>query len=140
MKKSTQEMTGRERVMAALHGKECDRLAWSPLIDDYFTASLASQGYQRTDWLNTYRLIGADVIDRHTPTIKAFADDKIFRKITVEDKREVELIETPVGSLIIERNINPWEASQHVTRFPIKNLDDIQTLEYIVEHTHYRED
>lgn len=64
-----QPMTGRERVMASLHGQECDRLCWSPLIDNYFTSSLPAQGFQRTDWQDAYRLVGADIIERHTPTI-----------------------------------------------------------------------
>jgi uroporphyrinogen-III decarboxylase len=134
-----EEMTGRERVMAALNGKECDRLCWSPLIDNYFTSSMVSQGFQRTDWADAYRLIGADIIDRHTPTIHYFEDDKIVRTITSDGSREVELIETPVGNLTIERSTNPWEASEHVTRFPIHTVADIHILEYMVEHTHHRE-
>jgi len=134
-----QPMTGRERVMASLHGQECDRLCWSPLIDNYFTSSLASQGFQRTDWRDAYRLVVADIIERHTPTIQSFEDDTITRKIISHGSQEVELIETPLGSLTIERGTNAWEA-EHVTRFPLRTVADIHTWEYMVEHTRHRED
>jgi uroporphyrinogen-III decarboxylase len=134
-----QTMTGRERVMASLHGQECDRLCWSPLLDNYFTSSLPAQGYQRTSWQDAYRLLGADIIERHTPTILAYEDDSVSRKITTDGYQEVELIETPAGSLTIERGTNAWEA-EHVTRFPIRSLADIRTWEYVVEHTHQGED
>ncbi len=133
-----QKMTGRERVMASLHGQACDRLCWSPLLDNYFTSSLPAQGFQRTDWQDAYRLVGADIIERHTPTVQDFEDDTIQRKRIADGDREVEIIETPVGSLTIERGTNAWEA-EHVTRFPIHTVADIHTWEYIVEHTHPRE-
>ena len=134
-----QKMTGRERVMASLHGLECDRLCWSPVIDNYFTSSLEAQGFQRTDWQDAYRLVGADIIERHTPTIQDFEDDTIARKITKDGSREVESIETPVGILTIERGTNAWEA-KHITRYPIRTVADIQTKQYLLEHTHQRED
>ena len=133
-----QKMTGRERVMASLHGQECDRLCWSPVIDNYFTSSLPAQGFKRTDWPGAYRLVGADIIDRHTPTVQDVEDDTISRKITTAGSVKKELIETPVGSLTIERGTNTWE-SAHITRYPIHTVADIQTWEYILEHTHPRE-
>jgi hypothetical protein len=134
-----QKMTGRERVLASLHGQECDQLCWSPLLDNYFTSSLPAQGFQRTDWQGAYRLVGADIIERHTPTIQAVEDDTVQRKYSVDGDREVESIETPVGSLTIERGTNAWEA-EHVTRFPVHTVADIHTWEYIVEHTRQVED
>ncbi len=132
-------MTGRERVMASLHGQECDRLGWSPVIDNYFTSSLPAQGYQRTGWADAYRLVGADIIERHTPTIQSYEDDRIIRRKTTSGYQEVETIQTPVGSLTIERGTNPWEA-EHVTRFPVRSREEIKTWQYVVEHTHQRED
>jgi len=131
-------MNGKERIWAALHGQECDRLCWSPLIDNYFTSSLPAQGFLRTDWLDTYRLVGANIFARHTPTILTVEDGTITRNLARFPDHEVETIETPVGSLIIERGTNPWEAI-HVTRFPIQTIEDVKTWEHIVNHTHYVE-
>jgi len=132
-------MNGRERIWAALHGQECDRLCWSPLIDNYFTSSLPAQGFTRPHWLDAYRLVGADIFARHTPTIRAVEDKTISRKISSFSEHEVETIETPVGNLSIERGTNSWEAV-HVTRFPIQTIEDVKIWEYIVAHTTYVED
>lgn len=33
---STESMSSRERIMAALQGQDVDRVPWSPCIDGYF--------------------------------------------------------------------------------------------------------
>ena len=33
---STESMSSRERIMAALQGQDVDRIPWSPCIDGYF--------------------------------------------------------------------------------------------------------
>ena len=42
-------MTGKERIMASLRGEETDHVSWAPLIDPYYTAWLATQGYGGAD-------------------------------------------------------------------------------------------
>lgn len=129
------QMTGRERVLASLHGETCDRLCWSPLLDNYFTSSLPAQGYQRGDWIDAYRLVGADIVERHTPTITMLEDDTIQRTVKRFSDHEEETIQTPVGSLTTIRGTNPWEAI-HVTHFPVQTIEDVKVWEYITEHTH----
>lgn len=132
-------MTGKERVMAALRGEESDRVCWSPCVDNYFTSSLAAQGFARVSWADACRLVGADVIERHTPTIRTVEDGTITRRVSKEGDLETEVIESPVGSLTTQRGTNPWEAI-HVTRFPIQTIEDVKTWQYVVEHTRYVED
>ena len=84
-------MTGKERIMASLRGEETDHVSWAPLIDPYYTTWLATAGYggadaargaledreglwsEETDALDipyAIRLVGGDVLERHSPTIR----------------------------------------------------------------------
>ncbi len=54
-------MTGRERILAALHWQPVDRLPWSPVIDDYFLRSLPPG--VAADKYALCRLIGSDIFD-----------------------------------------------------------------------------
>jgi uroporphyrinogen-III decarboxylase len=131
-------MNGRERVMASLQGLECDHLCWSPLIDNYFTSSLPAQGFKRGSWSDAARLVGADIIERHTPAVQAVEDGSIHRFVSRSGDRVQELIEGPAGKLVIERGVNAWEAT-HVTRFPIQTVEDLKIWASIIEHTHHEE-
>jgi uroporphyrinogen-III decarboxylase len=134
----TSTMTGRERVLAALKGEECDRLCWAPLVDDYFTTSLPAQGYPQGDVTDACLLVGADVIERHTPSYHTVLEKTISRQVTRTGNHEVEVLETPVGRLVAERGY-PL-GSMHVVRWPVQNIEDVKVWQYITEHTHFRRD
>src|SRR6266508_1587299 len=131
------QMTGKERVLAALRGEAGDRLCWSPLIDHYFTSSLPDLGYAELNVPDACRLIGADIIERHTPTICTLEDDYIHRQVQRKGAYELETIETPVGKVSIERGYT--KGSVHVMRFPMKRVEDMKIWQYILEHTRYVE-
>jgi hypothetical protein len=45
---STETMSGRERIMAALRGRDVDRMPWSPCIDGYFPGKVDQvEGFRR---------------------------------------------------------------------------------------------
>ena len=132
------EMTGKERVMAALRGEDCDRLCWAPLIDHYFTASLPEQGYPELDVPSACRLVGADIIERHLPTFHTGYDDVIRHSVERRGEYEIEIFETPVGTLRIERGFT--RGSAHVYRWPVQTVADVKTWQYVMEHTHDVED
>jgi len=116
-------MTGKERIMASLRGEETDHVSWAPLIDPYYTAWLAAQGYggadapkvvledreglwsEETDALDipyAIRLVGGDILERHSPTVRQVEDSSITRRILTRDMEELEIVETPLG---------PWRPS-----------------------------
>jgi hypothetical protein len=131
-------MSGRERVLAALHGEECDRLCWAPLIDGYFTSSLPDQGFAVVDVPDACALVGADVIERHSPTYTTLLDENIFTRVERKGDHEIEFLETPVGSLITERGYR--HGSMHVIRWPVQTIEDVKIWQYVSEHTHFSQD
>ncbi len=130
-------MTGKERVMASLRGDETDRPCWSPVMDHYFTNSLPDQGYPELDVPDACRLIGADIIERHSPTLSTFEDDCVVRRTERQGDRERMTIETPVGNLWMERGYT--KGSVHVTRWPVRTVENVKVWQFVAEHTHYAE-
>lgn len=138
---STETMSGRERIMAALHGRDVDRIPWSPCIDGYFLG-----GIDQTDG---FRRIGADAMLRHYFNFIGSAPFRITAPVPgkaipwktstrrIGDETEV-TFETPVGSLMERFKFNeespniPW-----VTRRRLQNLDDVKVLTWMCEQAEF---
>lgn len=125
------DMTGRERLLAALHGQETDRMPFAPLIDDYFISSLGQQGYPQ-DILGAMRLIGNDIMERHVGMVKSEWANVDRRR---EEKNGMfrDVYETPVGRVYQEERPvgNTMFASKHL----IQTIEDVKVYQYMVEHT-----
>ena len=154
-------MTGKERLMASLRGEETDHVSWAPLIDPYYTAWLAAEGYggpdapkvvmedreglwsEETDALDipyAIRLVGGDILERHSPTIREVEDDSITRRIYARDGVQFEVVETPVGTLTTEHCYSDVGHTRYISKYPISSLEDIKIHQYVTEHTRYEED
>lgn len=154
-------MTGRERLMASLRGEETDHVSWAPLIDPYYTAWLAAQGYGGTDvargamedreglWSEetdaldvpyAIQLVGGDVLERHSPTIRVVEDSRIVRRSLTRGREKLEIIETPVGTLTTERRYSQEGHTRYISKYPISSVADLKIHQYVMEHTYYEED
>jgi Uroporphyrinogen decarboxylase (URO-D) len=154
-------MTGKERIMASLRGEETDHLSWAPLIDPYYTAWLATQGYggpdaprvelddpeglwsEETDALDipySIRIVGGDILERHSPTIRKVEDSCITRRILSRDGEQLEVVETPVGRLETVRRYSSVGHTRYISKYPVSSLEDLKIIQYVMEHTHYEED
>jgi hypothetical protein len=154
-------MTGRERLIASLRGEETDHVSWAPLIDPYYTAWLAAQGYggteaargaledreglwaEETDALDipyAVRLVGGDILERHSPTIRVLEDSRITRRIETRGSEKLEIVDTPVGSLRTERRYSREGHTSYISKYPISSVEDVKVFQYVMEHTHYEED
>ncbi|MGD1995948.1 MAG: uroporphyrinogen decarboxylase family protein [Anaerolineae bacterium] len=133
-------MTGRERILATLRGEETDRLCWAPLVDAYFTSSLPEQGYEELSVPDAVRLVGADVIERHCPTVRQVEDPSIARRTERRVDGEREIIETSVGNLTIERHSSRKGHTSYISKHPVVTVEDVRALQYVKEHTRYVED
>ncbi|MDI6618977.1 MAG: uroporphyrinogen decarboxylase family protein [Clostridiales bacterium] len=130
------EMTNRERIMAALNGKEVDRLPWAPLIDPYFINSLPLQGYD-LNIIEAMRFIGNDIIERHVSAVKVSTKNLNIR---TEIKGGVTrtYFETPVGTLYSETCTGG--CTNYISKYLLSSTKDIKILEYIANNTEYTPD
>jgi uroporphyrinogen-III decarboxylase len=128
-------MNSRERLLAALRGKEVDRIPWAPLIDGYYTSSLPQQGYNM-NIVETLRYIGADILERHVPVIKTLRKN-VERKVTTKGDEEIEELVTPVGSINQISSFTKGGKTRFLTKPLVNNEQDAKVLQYIYENTYY---
>ena len=155
---STETMSSRERLLAALRHEEVDRIPWSPCICGYFSLGLPEP--LRGNDLEAQRAFGADIMERVSagtyrqtlPTsVPAFGAGEMVPVDTSASSASVEVsetwkgnelhrvYETPVGTLsetFKKQASSPWLG------FPlehkVKTLADLQTYRYVVEAQQYR--
>ncbi|MCP4757067.1 MAG: hypothetical protein GY866_39900 [Proteobacteria bacterium] len=138
---STETMNGRERIMAALNGRDVDRIPWSPCIDGYFLGDV--------EQVEGFRRIGADIMARHVLNFYGSAPFRVSapvpgknmpwekRERSVGDETEI-VYETPVGTLTERIKLNsaspniPW-----TTRRRVQSVEDAKVLTWMCEQAEY---
>lgn len=129
-------MTNRERIIAALNGKETDRLPWAPLIDPYFVNSLPNQGYN-LDLVDAMKYIGIDIIERHVQAVKGHTRNLNVRTET-RGKSTRTYFDTPVGTLFSDTC--QTEYTSYVSKHLISTIEEAKIYQYIAENTTYSPD
>jgi hypothetical protein len=131
-------MTSKERLLAVLNDRRPDRIPWAPLIDGYYISSLAEQGIQEMNVVETLRYIGADVFERHVPVVKGKMDASVKYSVRREGDKEIQTFETPVGSVyqVYQQGGNTSFRIKHF----IENKGDIKTYKYVVQSRCYEPD
>ena len=133
----TQQMSSRERILASLHSKETDRLAWAPLVDDYFISSIAHQGYHSDIIATTRDVIACDFIERHVASpIERFKN--VTCNIQTENGTVRTVYETPVGSIFQEEKFSG--NTKYVAKHFVETVEDIKVYTWICANTFYDAD
>lgn len=152
---SVPEMTGRERVMAALRHGPVDRLPWVPLFDHYVMAGFGDDVPK--DMIEALRFLDCDILARHVPVFRSDRDKREGRwedhegkqrfllgtwqygggvklKRTWEDSILVEAIDTPLGSIqTVRRQMETAPGSPYLAKLPVQNHDDLRVYRYAME-------
>lgn len=128
------QMSGRERLIAALNSEETDRLPFAPLIDNYFVSSLGEQN-RRKSLIAACKYIGCDIMERHVfnPTPKI---NNLKTSLSKSDNKIITYYETPVGTLTQEETISG--NTKYISKYPVTTLSDIKIFQYICENTTYK--
>ncbi|MBI9108189.1 MAG: hypothetical protein JEZ04_15675 [Spirochaetales bacterium] len=132
-------MTSKERVLAALRGKNIDRLPWSPNLAYWWESQSAS--FKKQGEIAFLDQIGADGFIRgHVPFDEKPPKNLIIVKLKykhstykLEQKKDtrIETYKTPVGSL---QSVYTYSASGNtwfLTEHPVKTAEDFKILEYL---------
>jgi hypothetical protein len=128
------ELTSRERILNLFAKKEVDRIAWSPLLDDYFISSTGYYGKPMAA-VDLLRDIGADVLKRHTACCRTEYRGNVQFSQKNSDGCISSVFETPVGRIkSITRNMN---CSETIIEHYIKDREDMKVLRYIEENTEF---
>jgi len=150
------EMSSHERILAALHGQEVDRIPFVPLIDTYSVLDMpahvqqamqagANEGYWQ-GILAAEREIGCDIMLRHVyvtksavgaPHLNGFGQFKspVITSSRMDGSTLIETLETPVGTLT-----GTWGFTEahgwipHPIKHLVNNLEELNIFAYAVEH------
>lgn len=126
------DMTAKQRLLAAMTGKEIDRVPWSPFLAYYWEhlpPQVTAEGQVRY-----MQKMGAD------PLLRGFhvlSDVKYSGcEITTEQKgnQNYETIHTPVGNLTKVHTYSSTADSWFLTGHPVQTEEDFKILQYFMEH------
>ena len=136
---ATDEMTSRERLLAAYRGEEVDRLPyWAKVANQTWRLS---QPQKVRHWSDRELLdyIHADGIFGLPGGVRvARARVSVERRRT--DHTEIRITRTPDGDLTERWRIDPTTQSWHPTEFPVKTRADIGRLRWLYAHVRVEPD
>lgn len=132
------EMTGKERLLGAIRGKETDRVPWSPFLA-YYWENLPME-IQNRGQIPYLLEMGAD------PLIRGFSrcyhaelkNCNFYEKRN--GKKRYDIYETKVGTLTEEYTYSDSADSWFLTGHPVKTEEDFKILQYLSENTVLTED
>ena len=149
------KMSGRERILAALHHQPVDRLPFAPLLDAYLMMGLPpemtgdpSLSYRSPRrQIDTLKSLGADLMVRGISVLEPVALEAaqvqalgtfappVVARTEVKDNEFAEIIETPVGTLTGRWKLTDRHGTlAHFTRYVVNNYEELKVFTYAVDH------
>ena len=148
-------MTSKERIVAAIRGREVDRLPWCPFFTYWWDTQPAER--QQAGQPAFYREIGADALLRGPTTaftasdVLGLAEVPLGASYNLKDDLPGCTItrtgdgghkyvswETPVGRLHVTLTYSRQGDTWFVTGHPLKTKEDYKILRWLVEHMRIR--
>lgn len=129
-------MNSKERLTAALQGREVDHVPFSPFLA-YVWESFPEE-IQKAGQAAFYKAIGADPLWRGAPCmVRAIQPAEIERKVVQEDGRAVTYVSTPVGAFRFAYARSEDGNTSFLAEHPLKTEEDFKVRMWMEEHTTY---
>lgn len=128
------EMKAKERLLAAITGKEIDRVPWSPFLAyywDFVDPKIAAAGQ-----VAFLQKMGADPLIRGSHTLFELKRDHCEIIEKENNGRRLIQYDTPVGSLKEIYTYAPSSNTWFLTEHPVSCEEDVKVLQYLFENTH----
>ncbi len=127
-------MTGRERIEAALEGRERDRLCFSAKV-----SSWPEEPFSQKTRREILDYIGSDPVNLFSVRFH-YKNPKV--NIQYKETKTARIWEhgTPDGILTEREELDEASGTWHPVEFPIKSLNDIKAARYIYDHAQYEVD
>lgn len=124
---------------------------WQPRLEHWFnvnrTLGKLPEKFKNMDILGIYRDLRAsvryfygesvDISSPRTYILFEYTDGAAVEEVTEGDTIHV-YFRSPLGTLYGCKKLGEWGCSWHYVEHPVKKLEDLEILEYIVTHTRYR--
>lgn len=157
-------MSFRERIIATFEGRHVDKIVWQPRIEKWYEVNrkmdTLPERYKGMSYLEVcddlnisprryFRSVEKKVEDYRSSGRTTDSFNDAIRRIEGEDvkvsiKESEERIQikysTPVGELREVRKKTVYGTSYYITEFPVKDVEDMKVMEYILEQQRYEFD
>jgi len=133
-------MTNRERIIATFRREKIDQIVWQPRIEHWYNVN-KSRGTLPKEYKNMGLI---EIYDDLDASIRYIQDAEQYLKISYygdikvkEGKNGNDIIVkyiAPKGELIQRAKFAEFGFSCHLVEYPIKRIEDIEVMEYILRH------
>jgi uroporphyrinogen-III decarboxylase len=131
-------MTPKERLLAALRGREVDRVPWSPFLA-YFWESLPREEQDRGQ-VAFLEQAGADPLLRGFHTLHRRTWERTVVRERIRGNEKLVEWETPVGTLRSRHVYAPQGNTWFLTEHPVRTREDFTILAFINQDTRLEPD
>ena len=135
---TTEQMTARERLIAALHGEPVDYLPFSPFLA-YVWESFP-RAIQEAGQLTFHHRVGATPLWRGAPCPVRAIPPQIETRTSEEGLYTQTEIRTPVGTLRTTHRRSDVGNTSFLVEHPLKTEEDFKTQLWIEENTQFEVD
>lgn len=125
------DMTIKERLLAALKGNEVDKTPWSPFLAywwDYQSEELTDKGQ-----VKVIKSMGGDPLLRGFGRVCEYTFNKCSITTNTNGKHRIIRYETPVGILELKHEYSSLGNTWYLVEHPVKSVNDLKTLAYLHE-------
>ena len=133
------EMTPRQRLLAAYRGEEVDRLPYWAKVTNSTWRTSQPQSVRRWSDVELLDYIYADGLFGCPAPIRRIAPHVDTRK-HMTGQVETRVTDTPDGELVEKWSLDPATKSWHPTEFPIKTAEDVGRYRWCHEDVRYEVD
>ena len=138
----------REEVVKTFEGKN-SVVVWQPRLEHWYRVNsvlgLIPEKYRNFSLTQLYSHLGASVryyFGKGTTSPEDYILCEYNGGVYVEEKQEDAFVDvfihSPKGTLRSRKRLGEWGCSWHYVEYPIKKLEDLEVMEYVLAHTMYR--
>jgi uroporphyrinogen-III decarboxylase len=129
---STETMTNRQRILAAIDGEELDRFPVWLKMDNPTWRSSQPADVRAMDGAALLRAAGCDLMLGVGCRVRP-ERARVTHTNEVSDGVRVETWSTPDGDLVAESHLDPYTNSWHPVKYPVSTAEDLRRLRWVHE-------
>jgi uroporphyrinogen-III decarboxylase len=126
------QMSSKERLLAAIKGEETDRLPWSPFLAYWWESNPDLWEIGQYKYLKSLR---CDPLLRGSSWLFGVSQKNVSYTSKSEGNITYTTTETPVGNLRSANTYVKEANTSFLTEHPVKTKEDMKILTYIIENT-----
>ncbi|MGQ9472809.1 MAG: uroporphyrinogen decarboxylase family protein [Candidatus Caldatribacteriaceae bacterium] len=138
----------REEILKTFEGKN-SIVVWQPRLEHWYRVNnvlgLISERYHHLSITQLYRCLGASIryyFGEGIASPQNYVICEYDGGVRVEEKEEGGFVEVfircPKGVLRGRKRLGEWGCSWYYVEYPIKKMEDLEVMEYVLAHTRYR--